>query len=145
MKRFAAVLLVSLLLASTAGAEDVFVPVDVDLTRMSSTMVYGQVYDMLVDPDAYLGKRVRMSGAFTTFVDTATEQTYYAVLIADATACCAQGFEFVWPEGHEPSDTDPQEGDSVIVTGLLETYLEGDIRYCHLRAETVELDQEGDL
>ena len=29
---------------------------DVDLTLLSSTMVYSEVYNMMVDPDSYIGK-----------------------------------------------------------------------------------------
>ena len=37
--------------------------VDVDLTVLSSTMVYSEVYNMLLfTPDSYLGKTVKMMG-----------------------------------------------------------------------------------
>nr|MCR5716177.1 hypothetical protein [Lachnospiraceae bacterium] len=68
--------------------------VDVDLTTLSSTMVYSEVYNMMVSPDAYVGKTIRMSGLMSIFLDEATEKYYYACIIQDATACCAQGIEF---------------------------------------------------
>ena len=39
-------------------------PVDVDLTKLSSTMVYSEVYNMMSSPESYMGKRVRMKGSF---------------------------------------------------------------------------------
>lgn len=34
---------------------------DVDLTTLSSTMVYSEVYNMMCEPDRYLGKRIKMN------------------------------------------------------------------------------------
>lgn len=34
--------------------------IDVDLTQLSSTMIYAEVYNMMVTPDEYVGKTVRM-------------------------------------------------------------------------------------
>ena len=34
--------------------------IDVDLTQLSSTMVYSEVYAMVYEPDQYLGKTVKM-------------------------------------------------------------------------------------
>lgn len=47
--------------ASADGAE-------VDLTVLSSTMVYAEVYNMLYnDPESYLGKTVRARGEFSIY------------------------------------------------------------------------------
>ena len=43
--------------------------VDVDLTKLSSTMVYAVVNDMLIKPDSYIGKTVRMSGSMSVYHD----------------------------------------------------------------------------
>ena len=48
----------------SAGAKPAY---DVDLTRMSSTMVYAKVFDMLTQPENYEGKTVRMHGNFDVF------------------------------------------------------------------------------
>ena len=38
--------------------------VDVDLTRLSSTMVYSEVYNMMNAPGDYIGKTIKMTGQF---------------------------------------------------------------------------------
>ena len=38
--------------------------IDVDRTTLSSTMVYSEVYNMMSEPDGYLGKTVKMDGSF---------------------------------------------------------------------------------
>ena len=78
--------------------------VDVDLTVLSSTMVYSEVYNMLYnDPAHYLGKTVKARGGFSIYQLVTDgvlqpDPVAYACIIADATACCAEGMEFV-PEG----------------------------------------------
>ena len=44
--------------------------VDLDLSLLSGTVVYAQVYNMMYDPDAYLGKIIRMAGYYNYFDDT---------------------------------------------------------------------------
>ncbi len=75
--------------------------VDVDLTVLSSTMVYSEVYNMLYnDPAYYLGKTVKAKGTFSLYQLVTDgvlqpDPVAYACIIADATACCAEGMEFV--------------------------------------------------
>ena len=66
-----------------------------DLTKLSSTMVYSEVFNMLSDPDRYVGRVVKMNGVAACFANPQTNQLYYACVIADATGCCAQGLEYV--------------------------------------------------
>ena len=111
---------------------------DVDLTKLSSTMIYSEVYNMMSEPDTYVGKSVRMSGQFTLFEATDTDgnpipdQTYFACIIADATACCSQGLEFVLAGEHTYPDDYPELGDDIVVSGTFETYDEDGYIYCHL-------------
>lgn len=107
--------------------------IDVDLTQMSSTMVYSEVYNMMMEPDAYIGKTVRMYGPAVS--STVGNITYYAVIIEDATACCAQGLEYLLQEGQEY----PTDYDYATVTGEFETYQEGQYLYCRLKNATITL------
>ena len=67
-------------------------PVDLDLTVLSSTMVYAEVYNMLYnDPESYLGKTVRARGEFSIYqlvVDGVLQPApaAYDCIIADAIA-----------------------------------------------------------
>ncbi len=103
--------------------------VDVDLTVLSSTMVYSEVYNMMVTPEDYLGKTVKMEGMAASFYDEITGNTYYACIISDATACCSQGIEFVLAEGYDY----PEDGEDVCVSGVFDLYTEGEYTYCTLR------------
>ena len=107
-------------------------PIDMDLSTISGTVVYSQVYDMMMQPETYLGQRIRMKGAFSYYQDPDTQQEYFAVVIADATACCAQGIEFVWEGEHTyPQDYPPLETE-ITVTGTFDTYEENGYSYLQL-------------
>ena len=112
------------------GAATKYATVDVDLTKLSSTLVYSEVYAMMTDPDAYRGKVVRMKGAFSVFEDNGNY--YYACLVADATACCSQGIEFVTTRARTFPDDYPSLGEEVTVVGVFGTYQEGEVTYCQL-------------
>lgn len=104
--------------------------VDVDLTKLSSTMVYAEVSNMILDPDAYLGKTVKMNGSLAAWYDETRDRHYFTCIISDATACCAQGIEFIWA-GHAPEDYPPAET-RVTVVGTFNTYDEDGYIFCQL-------------
>ena len=105
--------------------------IDVDLTKMSSTMVYSEVYNMMALPDDYLGQTVRMKGQFQMYEGDG--RNYYVVMIADALACCQQGMEFVLDGDYRYPEDYPDPGTEVTVTGVFDTYMEGEyMRFCQL-------------
>ena len=107
-------------------------PVDLDLSVLSGTVVYSQVFDMQENPDAYLGQRVKMKGSFNYFQDPDTKKEYFATVIADATACCAQGIEFVWAGNHSYPQDYPELDSEITVTGTFGTYEEEGYTYLQL-------------
>ena len=110
------------------GAEGI----DVDLTKLSSTMVYSEVYNMMNTPDSYIGKTVKMSGRFAYYKDPETENQYFACIIADALACCSQGLEFILAGEHTYPEDYPELSDEITVTGTLEVYEEKGYQFCRL-------------
>ncbi len=106
---------------------------DVDLTALSSTMVFSEVYNMMAAPEDYIGRTVKMAGSYACYHDEMTDNYYYACVISDATACCSQGIEFVLTDDYVYPDDYPEEGDEICVVGTFGTYLDGDYLYCTLR------------
>ncbi|MDO4562357.1 MAG: hypothetical protein Q4C12_00840 [Clostridia bacterium] len=105
---------------------------DVDLTALSSTMVYAEVYNMMAAPEDYIGKSVKMRGEFSLYQDPETNQLYFALIIEDATACCAQGLEFVLAGDYSYPEDYPELGAEITVAGKFQTYEENGELYCHL-------------
>lgn len=119
--------------------------IDYDLTNMSSDMVYAIVYQMMVDPDAYIGKAFRMEGMYYAVYYEPTGKYYHYCIIQDALACCAQGMEFDWGDGsHVYPDEYPKENTKIVVQGTFETYREDgdDNLYCRLKDATMEVINE---
>ena len=105
---------------------------DVDLTTLSKTVVYSEVYNMMTAPDNYIGKTVKMKGKFSIYTDSEGKGQYFACVIADAAACCSQGLEFVLAGEHKYPNDYPEIGSEITVTGTFQTYMEGESQYCHL-------------
>lgn len=109
--------------------------VDVDLTAMSSTMVYSEVLNMQQHPEEYLGKIVKMKGPFN--VTEIDDNRYFACIIKDATACCSTGIEFVWAGDHAYPDDYPEKDQEITVTGTFNIYTEGKSKYLQLKDSDV--------
>ncbi|MCR4631499.1 MAG: hypothetical protein K5786_07690 [Treponema sp.] len=112
--------------------------VDFDLTKMSPTMIYSTVFDMMIAPENYENKVIKVEGMFNIFINEVTNDRYYAVLVQDATACCQQGLEFIWIGDHNFPDDYPEEFSEIVVTGTFTTAEEDGITYSYLNAWSVE-------
>ena len=110
----------------------------VDLTALSSTMVYSEVYNMMYYPENYVGKTVKMSGVYAVYHDESTDKCYHACIISDATACCSQGIEFELTDDYTYPDNYPEEGGQICVEGVFDTYQEGEYTYCTLRNSRIQ-------
>ena len=119
--------------------------VDYDLTQMSSDMVYVTVYRMMTTPGEYEGKTFRIDGNFYATYYEPTEKYYFYCVIQDATACCAQGLEFIWDDGtHSYPEEYPEDAQKIMVEGTFETYREegDDSLYCRLKDASLTIEQE---
>ena len=112
--------------------------VDVDLTVLSSTMVYSEVYNMLYnDPAHYFGKTVKARGTFSIYQLVADgvlqpDPVSYACIISDAAACCAEGMEFVLKDDLAYPDDYPELGTEITVIGEFQSYEENGVTWYHL-------------
>lgn len=104
---------------------------DLDLTELSKTVVYSEVYNMLITPSDYIGKTIKMKGNFNQYSDETTGKTYNSVIIPDAAACCQQGLEFELNDDSALADT--EVGSEITVIGSFDTYNEGELVYCYLK------------
>ena len=124
--------------ASTDSTTVVSDKIDLDLTKMSATMIYSTMFDMLVMPEDYIEKNIKVKGWFETYTDPYCGELYYAVVVPDATACCQQGLEFVWPGDHKYPEDFPQAGADITVTGIYKLIENDGISYNYLEASKIE-------
>ena len=110
----------------------------VDLTALSSTMVYAEVFAMMSSPEDYVGKTVKMQGIFSKGQLYAAGSlndggTVFACVIQDATACCAQGIPFELAGDHTYPQDYPELGDAITVVGTFEIHHQEGMQFCRLR------------
>jgi hypothetical protein len=139
-KKTAIALIAVLLLALNASAKDPSgnapKKIDIDLTRMSGTMVYAQVYQMVTHPGKYVGKRIKMKGVFSSYYDDVVKKRFYGCVIADALACCSQGLAFELAKSRKYPEEFPDEGTQITIIGDFDYVVEegeDDVSYAVIR------------
>lgn len=90
--------------------------VDYDLTKLSSTMGYAQVAQMMYTPDKYIGDTIKLVGQYYTQTVSGTDIVMNVILLMDEEQCCQGYLEFMLPAGVEY----PQMGQEI---GLVGTYV----------------------
>lgn len=113
--------------------------VDLDLTELSRTVVYSEVYNMLITPDDYKGKIIKMKGQFNQYTDEEKGKIYNSVFIPDAAACCQQGLEFELSDKTNPNF---EQNTEITVVGTFDTYSDGKYLYCYLKNAEI-IDEQG--
>ena len=114
--------------------------IDYDLTTMSSTMIYSTVSNMMLYPDVYEGKMVKLEGNFSAYHDEKADKYLFAAIVPDATACCQQGIEFVLYGDYKYPDDYPEEGQSITIKGKFTTYNEYGFNYAQLQNATMAVN-----
>lgn len=113
--------------------------VDLDLSELSSSIAYAQIYNMKYTPDDHIGKTVKIRGQFAYYENPDTKDRYFACVITDGTGCCSQELEFIPAGEHAYPDDYPAIDSEITVTGTCEVYEENGYRYCYLANAAVEL------
>ncbi|MDR2022045.1 MAG: hypothetical protein LBQ71_02055 [Hungatella sp.] len=110
---------------------------DIDLTKLSSTMVFSEVYNIMISPEEYVGKTIKAEGMFQVYQDS-KNKNFYALVIADATACCQQGLELIWNGDHTYPDDYPEEESEIEITGVFQSYVEEGNTYYYVLVNDVK-------
>ena len=112
---------------------------------MNKDIVYAAFYQLMVEPDKYIGKTLCIDGLYYTGQNEKTGTYYHYSIIKDALACCSQGLEFVQGEVlHVYSDEYPKDETEIEVTGTFETYKESedDMQYGHLVNSKLQIKEK---
>ena len=130
MRKFFAAVIVFALMTCSSFAHAA--AVDIDLTKMSSTMIYSTVFNIVTTPANFVGKTMRMRGEYTTYPISATE-TIHACLVRDAAGCCSQGIEFRLTGGKYPAGAG-----EITVVGTIDSFRLDGKEICYLRNASLE-------
>lgn len=113
---------------------------EVDLTVLSSIMVYSEIWNMMKAPENYIGKTIKMQGQFVCAGEQEEGKRYFGCLVTDAAQCCSQGLEFVLAGDHVYPDDYPALNSRITVTGTFETYQVKGIEYCRIVDAVLECE-----
>lgn len=112
--------------------------VDLDLTALTSTMIYSEVFNMIMDPASYEGKTIKMNGTCNIYYDEETKKTYYACIVKDATQCCSQGLEFVLDDSVYTDADYPAQDEEMVIKGTFSSYEENGYQYITIKDSVLE-------
>ena len=141
MKKYLSLLFLLCLAASTftAGASSAARRVDVDLTVLSRTIVYAEMYNMMTNPGKYMGKVIKANGSYSPFYYAEADKYYHYLIIADAGGCCEQGFEFIWNAGRTPPGDYPEAKKEIEVVGMFASYEERGYTRYYLATDSISI------
>lgn len=91
--------------------------IDYDLSGMNYNMLSSITFDMLIDPEKYTDKTIKMSGQFYSEVHEG--KRYFSVIVWDATRCCPAGMDFIPPASLKYPEDFPEQEQTITVTGKL--------------------------
>ena len=109
--------------------------VDIDLTKMRSTMVYSTVFNMVNNPAKFVGKTMRMHGEYTTYHISINDPTQiiHACIVRDAAGCCSQGLEFILSNRKYPTGAN-----EITVVGIIAVQKISGKYVCYLKDSVLE-------
>ncbi|MDR0662983.1 MAG: hypothetical protein LBF80_02750, partial [Spirochaetaceae bacterium] len=104
-----------------------------------------QTNEVYLNPEDYMGRRIKLEGLFKTDTYTGSSEAYRFVL-RYGPGCCgydgSAGFEVSWPDGKGAAY--PAEDDWVEAIGILDSYDEDGYPYIYLALESLNvLDERG--
>lgn len=92
--------------------------IDIDLTNLSTTMLFSEIYNIVVNFEEYSGKYIKITGVFGEYKDLISQEYFPAIFISDATACCVQSFALEFLDYSEIENL--QEDDKITIVGKIE-------------------------
>lgn len=93
----------------------------VDLTMLSGTMAYAELYNMSSNTAQYEGKTVRMQGQYYAAYIESVGKTVHWLMVTDQQACCSIGVEFRAAGSLRYPDDFPPLHSTIELTGLFGT------------------------
>lgn len=84
-------------------------------------MIYAEVFNMVLMPDEYENKTLKIKGNFAVYISEQTGEKYFSIIIPDATQCCQQGIDFVVLNQKKYPQEFPKIGQEITLVGKYET------------------------
>jgi uncharacterized membrane protein YcgQ (UPF0703/DUF1980 family) len=116
---------------------------DKPLLEIKEKLFIAQTNDIYLNPEEYMGRRIKLEGLFKTDYYTGNDEPYCFVL-RYGPGCCGYdgtaGFEVKWPDGLVAGR--PDEDDWVEAVGVLDSYDEDGYPYIYLSLTSLTVMNE---
>lgn len=109
-----------------------------DLSRMSPTMAYAQLYNIFMEQEKYVGQTIKMRGQYVAMRDENEVAKYHFVMVYDNAACCQLGMEFLMT----PAENLPKDNSLIELTGVFDICNDAGEKFCVLRVKEVSVLKE---
>ncbi|NLJ64373.1 MAG: hypothetical protein GX337_03145 [Christensenellaceae bacterium] len=107
-----------------------------DLSRLSSTMAYAQLYDMLCNAENYVGSAVKLKGPYMPYQSEAGELMHF-VLVYDMQGCCELALEMLPTRGANIEY--PEMNTEIEAEGLFDICNDDGVRFVALRINRINI------
>ena len=110
--------------------------IDLDFTKMNYNMASSIMFEMLVEPEKYIEKTVKIEGQFETSVYEGNR--YFSVVNWDLTGCCPSGLNFIPPDSMEYPVDFPESSSLITVKGIMKEAFNGEDNQLYFFATNFE-------
>ena len=97
--------------------------IDLDFTKMNYNMASSIMFEMLIEPEKYIDKTVKISGQLETSIYEGNR--YFSVINWDLTGCCPSGLNFIPPASMIYPDNFPESSSLITVIGTMKEAFNG--------------------
>ena len=104
---------------------------DVDLCTDNSVNNYNTLLKILISPDDYNGKTVKMHGTFS--ISKNRGKNYYICTLSSGNGPNSQSLEFTLSKDYKYPDDFPAVDEEITIFGKLHTLNEGENKYCQIK------------
>ena len=103
---------------------------------MNYNMASSIMFEMLVEPEKYIEKTVKIDGQFETSVYEGNR--YFSVVNWDLTGCCPSGLNFIPPDSMKYPADFPESSSLITVTGIMKEAFNGEDNQLYFFATNFE-------
>lgn len=97
--------------------------IDLDFTKMNYNMASSVMFEMMIEPEKYIDKTIKINGQFETSIYE--ENRYFAIINWDLTGCCPTGLNFIPPDSMIYPYSFPSNSSNITVIGTMKEAFNG--------------------
>ena len=124
---------------TSASESEIDSNVDIDISILSSTMMYAEIDNISTNAEKYKGQTIKMRGTYRVLSATMNDNPYTFVVVYDETQCCEAGIEFRVTGDYVFPDDYPSEDTEIEVTGIYKSHDDFDLPYYYIETDKIEI------